>query len=65
MNIYVSNLSFNTTDVELDELYNLARYLLPKWYGQRKRPLAWFRFVEMVTTTSKDAMLGLNSNKRS
>ena len=66
MNIYVSNLSFNTSDVELNELFaqfgtvNSAKVIMDRESG-RSRGLG---FVEMASDEEgKDAMLGLNNKE--
>ena len=66
MNIYVSNLSFNTNDAELNELFqNLVLFLLPKVILDREtgrsRVLALFEMPS--NDEGKDAMLGLNNKE--
>jgi hypothetical protein len=65
MNIYVSNLSFNTSDAELNELSTplVKFHLLGKYSRETGR--SWFWFVEMPSEDEgKDAMLGLNNKSR-
>ena len=66
MNIYVSNLSFNTTDVELNELFaqfgtvSSAKVIMDRESGRSRG----FGFVEMSSDDEgKDAMLGLNNKE--
>ena len=66
MNIYVSNLSFNTSDVELNELFaqfgtvNSAKVIMDRESGRSRG----FGFVEMASDEEgKDAMLGLNNKE--
>ena len=66
MNIYVSNLSFNTSDVELNELFaqfgtvNSAKVIMDRESGRSRG----FGFVEMASDDEgKDAMLGLNNKE--
>ena len=66
MNIYVSNLSFNTSDVELNELFaqfgtvNSAKVIMDRESGCSRG----FGFVEMNNDDEgKDAMLGLNNKE--
>jgi len=66
MNIYVSNLSFNTTDVELNELFSKfgtvssAKVIMDRESGRSRG----FGFVEMPSDDEgKDAMLGLNNKE--
>ena len=66
MNIYVSNLSFNTTDVELNELFaqfgtvSSAKVIMDRESGRSRG----FGFVEMSNDEEgKDAMLGLNNKE--
>lgn len=66
MNIYVSNLSFNTTDVELNELFaqfgsvTSAKVIMDRESGRSRG----FGFVEMSNDDEgKDAMLGLNNKE--
>ena len=66
MNIYVSNLSFNTSDVELSELFSTfgevssAKVITDRETGRSRG----FGFVEMpVEDEGKDAMLGLNNKE--
>lgn len=66
MNIYVSNLSFNTTDVELNELFaqfgtvSSAKVIMDRESGRSRG----FGFVEMSNDDEgKDAMLGLNNKE--
>ena len=66
MNIYVSNLSFNTTDVELNELFaqfgtvTSAKVIMDRESGRSRG----FGFVEMSSDDEgKDAMLGLNNKE--
>ena len=66
MNIYVSNLSFNTSDVDLNELFaqfgtvNSAKVIMDRESGRSRG----FGFVEMNNDDEgKDAMLGLNNKE--
>lgn len=66
MNIYVSNLSFNTSDAELNELFSKfgtvssAKVILDRETGRSRG----FGFVEMPSSDEgKDAMLGLNNKE--
>ena len=66
MNIYVSNLSFNTNDAELNELFSKfgtvssAKVILDKETGRSRG----FGFVEMPSDEEgKEAMLGLNNKE--
>ena len=66
MNIYVSNLSFNTSDAELNELFSKfgtvssAKVILDRETGRSRG----FGFVEMPSNEEgKDAMLGLNNKE--
>ncbi len=66
MNIYVSNLSFNTSDVELNELFakfgtvSSAKVITDREPGRSRG----FGFVEMPSDEEgKDAMLGLNNKE--
>jgi RNA recognition motif-containing protein len=66
MNIYVSNLSFNTSDVELNELFaqfgtvTSAKVIMDRESGRSRG----FGFVEMSNDDeAKDAMLGLNNKE--
>ncbi len=66
MNIYVSNLSFNTNDVELNELFSKfgevssAKVIMDRESGRSRG----FGFVEMPNAEEgKDAMLGLNNKE--
>lgn len=66
MNIYVSNLSFNTSDVELNELFSTfgevssAKVITDRETGRSRG----FGFVEMPSEDEgKDAMLGLNNKE--
>jgi RNA recognition motif-containing protein len=66
MNIYVSNLSFNTNDAELNELFSKfgtvssAKVILDRETGRSRG----FGFVEMPSNDEgKDAMLGLNNKE--
>ena len=66
MNIYVSNLSFNTSDVELNELFSKfgtvssAKVIMDRESGRSRG----FGFVEMPSTEEgKEAMLGLNNKE--
>jgi len=66
MNIYVSNLSFNTSDVELSELFSAfgevssAKVITDRETGRSRG----FGFVEMPSEDEgKDAMLGLNNKE--
>ncbi|HMG82776.1 MAG TPA: hypothetical protein VK559_07055 [Ferruginibacter sp.] len=66
MNIYVSNLSFNTSDVELNELFarfgtvSSAKVIMDRESGRSRG----FGFVEMPSDEEgKDAMLGLNNKE--
>lgn len=66
MNIYVSNLSFNTSDAELNELFSTfgevssAKVITDRETGRSRG----FGFVEMPSEDEgKDAMLGLNNKE--
>jgi len=66
MNIYVSNLSFNTSDAELSELFSAfgevssAKVITDRETGRSRG----FGFVEMASEDEgKDAMLGLNNKE--
>jgi len=66
MNIYVSNLSFNTSDAELNELFSTfgevssAKVITDRETGRSRG----FGFVEMPSDDEgKDAMLGLNNKE--
>ena len=66
MNIYVSNLSFNTNDAELNELFSQfgevssAKVIMDRESGRSRG----FGFVEMPSNEEgKDAMLGLNNKE--
>lgn len=66
MNIYVSNLSFNTSDAELSELFTAfgevssAKVITDRETGRSRG----FGFVEMPSEDEgKDAMLGLNNKE--
>ncbi|MFZ1451797.1 MAG: RNA-binding protein, partial [Ferruginibacter sp.] len=66
MNIYVSNLSFNTSDTELSELFSTfgevssAKVITDRETGRSRG----FGFVEMPSEDEgKDAMLGLNNKE--
>ncbi len=66
MNIYVSNLSFNTSDAELGELFSAfgevssAKVITDRETGRSRG----FGFVEMPSDDEgKDAMLGLNNKE--
>jgi RNA recognition motif-containing protein len=66
MNIYVSNLSFNTSDAELNELFaafgevSSAKVITDRETGRSRG----FGFVEMPSDDEgKDAMLGLNNKE--
>ena len=66
MNIYVSNLSFNTNDVELNELFSKFgevssdTAIMVRESGRSRG----FGFVEMPNAEEgKDAMLGLNNKE--
>ena len=66
MNMYVSNLSFNTSDVELNELFSKfgtvtsAKVIMDRESGRSRG----FGFVEMSSEEEgKDAMLGLNNKE--
>ena len=66
MNIYVSNLSFNTNDAELNELFSKfgtvssAKVIMDRESGRSRG----FGFVEMPSNDEgKDAMLGLNNKE--
>src|ERR1700712_2406632 len=66
MNIYVSNLSFNTNDAELNELFSKfgtvssAKVIMDRETGRSRG----FGFVEMPSSDEgKDAMLGLNNKE--
>ena len=66
MNIYVSNLSFNTNDAELRELFSQfgevssAKVIMDRESGRSRG----FGFVEMPSNDEgKDAMLGLNNKE--
>ena len=66
MNIYVSNLSFNTSDAELSELFSAfgevssAKVITDRETGRSRG----FGFVEMPSEDEgKEAMLGLNNKE--
>ena len=66
MNIYVSNLRFNSSDAELNELFSKfgtvssAKVILDRETGRSRG----FGFVEMPSNDEgKDAMLGLNNKE--
>ena len=66
MNIYVSNLSFNTNDADLNELFSQfgevssAKVITDRESGRSRG----FGFVEMPSTEEgKEAMLGLNNKE--
>lgn len=66
MNIYVSNLSFNTNDAELNDLFSKfgevssAKVIMDRESGRSRG----FGFVEMPNAEEgKDAMLGLNNKE--
>ncbi|MBK8520673.1 MAG: RNA-binding protein [Chitinophagaceae bacterium] len=66
MNIYVSNLSFNTSDAELSELFSAfgevssSKVITDRETGRSRG----FGFVEMPSEDEgKDAMLGLNKKE--
>ena len=66
MNIYVSNLSFNTSDAELNELFSTfgevssAKVITDRETGRSRG----FGFVEMPSEDEgKDAMLGINNKE--
>lgn len=66
MNIYVSNLSFNTSDAELSELFSAfgevssAKVITDRETGRSRG----FGFVEMPSEDEgKDAMTGLNNKE--
>lgn len=66
MNIYVSNLSFNTSDVELNELFakfgtvSSAKVIMDRESGRSRG----FGFVEMPNDDeAKEAMSGLNNKE--
>ena len=66
MNIYVSNLSFNTSDAELSELFSAfgtvtsAKVITDRETGRSRG----FGFVEMSSEEEgKEAMLGLNNKE--
>lgn len=66
MNIYVSNLSFNTSDAELNEIFSTfgevssAKVITDRETGRSRG----FGFVEMPSEDEgKDAMLGLNNKE--
>ena len=66
MNIYVSNLSFNTSDAELKDLFSTfgevssAKVITDRETGRSRG----FGFVEMPSEDEgKDAMLGLNNKE--
>lgn len=66
MNIYVSNLSFNTSDAELSDLFSTfgevssAKVITDRETGRSRG----FGFVEMPSEDEgKDAMLGLNNKE--
>ena len=66
MNIYVSNLSFNTNDADLNELFaqygevSSAKVIMDRETGRSRG----FGFVEMASDEEgKDAMLGLNNKE--
>ena len=66
MNIYASNLSFNTNDAELNDLFSKfgevssAKVIMDRESGRSRG----FGFVEMPNAEEgKDAMLGLNNKE--
>jgi RNA recognition motif-containing protein len=66
MNIYVSNLSFNTSDAELNELFSAfgevssAKVITDRETGRSRG----FGFVEMASEDEgKEAMAGLNNKE--
>jgi len=66
MNIYVSNLSFNTNDAELNELFSRfgtvssAKVIMDRDSGRSRG----FGFVEMASDEEgKEAMAGLNNKE--
>ena len=66
MNIYVSNLSFNTNDAELNELFSKfgavssAKVIMDRESGRSRG----FGFVEMASDDEgKEAMAGLNNKE--
>jgi len=66
MNIYVSNLSFNTNDAELNELFSKfgevssAKVIMDRESGRSRG----FGFVEMPSEEEgKEAMAGLNNKE--
>lgn len=66
MNIYVSNLSFNTSDVELNSFFSTfgevtsAKVITDRETGRSRG----FGFVEMPSTEEgNDAILGLNNKE--
>jgi RNA recognition motif-containing protein len=66
MNIYVSNLSFNTNDAELHELFSAygtvssAKVIMDRESGRSRG----FGFVEMASDDEgKEAMSGLNNKE--
>jgi RNA recognition motif-containing protein len=66
MNIYVSNLSFNTNDAELNELFSKfgevssAKVIMDRESGRSRG----FGFVEMPNEAEgKEAMAGLNNKE--
>ena len=66
MNIYVSNLSFNTSDAELNELFSAfgevssAKVITDRETGRSRG----FGFVEMASEDEgKEAMSGLNNKE--
>lgn len=66
MNIYVSNLSFNTNDAELNELFaqfgevSSAKVIMDRESGRSRG----FGFVEMQNDDeAKEAMAGLNNKE--
>jgi RNA recognition motif-containing protein len=66
MNIYVSNLSFNTNDAELNELFSAygevssAKVIMDRESGRSRG----FGFVEMPNDAEgKEAMAGLNNKE--
>jgi RNA recognition motif-containing protein len=66
MNIYVSNLSFHTTDEDLNSLFGKfgqvtsAKVIMDRESGRSRG----FGFVEMASEEEgKDAMLGLNNKE--
>ena len=66
MNIYVSNLSFNTSDVELNELFakfgtvSSAKVIMDRESGRSRG----FGFVEMASDEEgKEAMSALNNKE--